>query len=238
MRYSSDAYINEKVVKKVLLSLEQILTVVAKDKGLSNPSKWVEERLTHCEVHSDYYNYIHLKSHKKMWFGVRDTKFNCQPFVLYREFCNTEEQPMKEFEIYTFRTLEDPQFMALVKEAYQDLFDSIRDIRLFYDTVPVLLRIKTEDGLVSLGEYNDLDDGFKVETSLYCLNIEGSNLYVYSVHREKLELDIVKLRLFFHEVEDREGVYTSNIVKVSKMGVPVPFEVLQEGQSWTVHWLD
>ena len=56
--------------------------------------------------------------------------------------------------------------------------------------------------------------------------------------REKLELDIVKLRLFFHEVEDREGVYTSNIVKVSKMGIPVPFEVLQEGQSWTVHWLD
>ena len=114
----------------------------------------------------------------------------------------------------------------------------MRDIRLFYDTVPVLLRIKTEDGLVSLGEYNDLDDGFKVETSLYCLNIEGSNLYVYSVRREKLELDIVKLRLFFHEVEDREGVYTSNIVKVSKMGIPVPFEVLQEGQSWTVHWLD
>ena len=221
------------------LSLEQILMAVAKDKGLSNPCKWVEERLSHCEVQSDYYNYIHLKSHKRMWFGVRDTKFECMPFILYREAINTEEKPMKEFEIYTFKTLEDPTFFDLIKESFQYNYDCIKEVRLFYELTRVDFRIKTEDGVACLGEYNDLDEGFGLDTSLYCLTIKDSNIFVYSVHRERLDLDLIKLRLFFKETE--EGVYSSDIVIVSKMGVPIEVELIKEdedGQEWSVRWYE
>lgn len=238
MRYSSDAYHKQKVVNSVFLSLEQILTVVAKDKGLSNPKKWVEERLAHCEVHSDYYNYIHLKSHKKMWFGVRDTKFECQPFVLYRELAVTEEN-MREFEIFTFRTIEDSNFLELIKEAYQTYFDSIKDLRLFYELTPVEFRVKYGDGVLALGEYNDMDMDFDIETDLYCLHIKDSNIYLYGIHREQMELGVMKLRQYFKEVED--GLYTSDVVLVSKMGQPIPFELVkhsEDGSDWSVNWKD
>lgn len=217
----------------MLLSLEQILKAVAEDKGLSNPKKWVEERLNHCEVHSDYHNYIHLKSHKKMWFGVRDTKFECQPFVLYREL-TVDEENLKEFEIFTFRTIEDSNFLELLKEAYQSYFDSIKDLRLFYELTPVNFRVKYGENILALGEYNDMDVDFEIETDLYCLNIKDSNIYFYAVHREQLELGILKLRQFCKEVE--EGVYTSDTLLITKMGKPVSFKIVKTDSDWSVKW--
>lgn len=218
------------------LSLQQILKMVAKDKELKSPDKWVEERLSHCEVHSDYKTFIHLKSHARMWFGIRDRKFECQPFILYREMMNTDESPIHEFEIYTFQHLQDPLFEQLVKDSFQHYFDSIKDMRLFHDGSPVLLRVKTPVGIVSLGEYNDMDEGFEIETSLYCLTIKDSNIFVYAAHKEKLEIDLIKLRLFFKEQEP--GVYTSDIVVISKLGEPVGVELIRDEDDWSVRWLN
>lgn len=221
----------------MLLSLRRILTAVAKDKKLKNPEKWVEQRLAHCEVHSDYYNFVHLKSHKKMWFGVRDAEFDCKPFVLYRELMVSEEN-MKEFEIYTFRDIEDPKFNEFIREAYQSYFDSIKDLRLFYELTPVNFSVKFGDAVFSLGEYNDMDVDFDIETDLYHLEIKGSNINMFAVHREKLELTILGLMPYFKESED--GVYTSDIVCVTKLGKPVPFEVIkrdEDGTEWSVNWI-
>ena len=221
----------------MLLSLQQILTAVAKDKKLKNPEKWVEQRLAHCEIHSDYYNFVHLKSHKKMWFGVRDSKFECKPFVLYRELMVSEEN-VKEFEIYTFQSIEDPKFMQFIKEAYESYFDSIRDLRLFYELTPVNFSIKHGDTVFSLGEYNDMDVDFDIETDLYHLEIKGSNLNWFAVYKERLELTILGLMPYFKEVA--EGVFTSEIVCVTKLGKPVPFEVIkrdEDGTDWSVNWI-
>lgn len=221
----------------MLLSLQQILTAVAKDKKLKNPEKWVEQRLTHCEINSDYYNFVHLKSHKKMWFGVRDNKFECQPFVLYRELMVSEEN-VKEFEIYTFQSIEDPKFMQFIKEAYESYFDSIKDLRLFYELTPVNFSVKYGDTVFSLGEYNDMDVDFDIETDLYHLELKGSNLNWFAVHKERLEWTILGLMPYFKEVA--EEVYTSEIVCVTNLGKPVPFEVIkrdEDGTDWSVNWI-
>ena len=221
----------------MLLSLQQILTAVAKDKKLKNSEKWVEQRLAHCEIHSDYYNFVQLKSHRKMWFGVRDSKFECQPFVLYRELMVSEEN-VKEFEIYTFTSIEDPKFMEFIKEAYETYFDSIKDLRLFYELTPVNFSVKYGDTVFSLGEYNDMDVDFDIETDLYHLELKGSNLNWFAVHKERLEWTILGLMPYFKEVA--EGVYTSEIVCVTKLGKPVPFEVIkrdEDGTDWSVNWI-
>lgn len=217
----------------MLLSLQQILTAVAKDKKLKNPEKWVEQRLTHCEINSDYYNFVHLKSHRKMWFGVRDSKFECQPFVLYRELMVSEEN-VKEFEIYTFQSIEDTKFMQFIKEAYESYFDSIKDLRLFYELTPVNFSVKYGDTVFSLGEYNDMDVDFDIETDLYHLELKGSNLNWFAVHKERLELTILGLMPYFKEVA--EGAYTSEIVRVTKLGELIPYEVIREDENWRVHW--
>lgn len=217
----------------MLLSLQQILAAVAKDKKLKNPEKWVEQRLTHCEINSDYYNFVHLKSHKKMWFGVRDNKFECQPFVLYRELMVSEEN-VKEFEIYTFQSIEDTKFMQFIKEAYESYFDSIKDLRLFYELTPVNFSVKYGDTVFSLGEYNDMDVDFDIETDLYHLELKGSNLNWFAVHKERLELTILGLMPYFKEVA--EGAYTSEIVHVTKLGELIPYEVIREDENWRVHW--
>lgn len=215
------------------MTLQRILTAVAIGKKVKNPEKWVEQRLAHCEINSDYYNFVHLKSHRKMWFGVRDNKFECQPFVLYRELMVSEDN-VKEFEIYTFQSIEDPKFMEFIKEAYQSYFDSVRDLRLFYELEPVNFSVKFGDAVFSLGEYNDMDVDFDIETDLYHLEIKGSNLNWFAVHKEQLELTILGLMPYFKEVS--EGVYTSEIVRVTKLGEPIPYEVIKEDENWRVYW--
>lgn len=214
-------------------TLQRILTAVAMDKKLENPEQWVEQCLTHCEVHSDYNNFIHLKSNKKMWFGVRDSQFECQPFVLYREFTVSEEN-IKEFEIYTFKSIEDPRFHELIKEAYQSYFDSIKDLRVYYELEPVNFSVKFGDTVLSLGEYNDMDVDFDFETDLYHLEIVGSNINMFTLYKERLELTILGLMPYFKEVA--EGVYTSDIVCVTKLGKPVPFVVVRHDEEWAVNW--
>lgn len=217
-------------------SLQSILMMVAKDKGLKYPEKWVEERLNHCEVHSDYYSFIHLKSNKRMHFGVKDAKFECQPFIIYREMLWTEVKPLTEFEIYTFNTLEDKGFNELLQEAYQSHFDSIKEVRVFFEGTPLAFKIKTDEGYAVLGEYNLMDEGYELQTDLYRLHIKDSNISKYSVHRDIMELEIPKLRAFFTEVS--EDVFTSDVVIVSKGDVIIPFELVKADGEWFVHWKD
>lgn len=228
------------------LTLEKILRTVAKDKGLKNPTKWVKSKMEHCEVHSDTCDHIHLLSNRWMHFGIMDASFDCPPFILYREMVNNDRvSECKEIEIYTFRDLEDAQFKNILIDSYKFHYDTIKDLRLYYNLIPVYHRMKTECGFIALGEYNELEeDDFEVETSLYSLCVKGSNLFVYAVHRELLELHIQKLTTFFEWIAETEGeddttqgVYVSDIVTVKKLGEPIPFELLRsEGGEWSVRW--
>ena len=72
--------------------LEQILSMVAKSKKVKDEKAWVDKILKHCEVHSDYLHFVNLKSNPRMWFGISDAKFECQPFILFRQFKNNDEK--------------------------------------------------------------------------------------------------------------------------------------------------
>ena len=124
--------------------------------------------------------------------------------------------------------------MEFIKEAYQFYFDSVRDLRLFYELEPVNFSVKFGDTVFSLGEYNDMDVDFDIETDLYHLEIQGSNLNWFAVHKEQLELTILGLMPYFKEKS--EDVHTSEIVRVTKLGKSVPFVVVRHNDDWSVNW--
>lgn len=215
----------------MLLSLEQILRTVAKDKGLKNPQKWVEEKLSHCEVNSDYHNFVHLVSHKKMWFGVRDAKFECKPFVLYKEIENTDYTSFSEFEIYTFPSLSDHTFLEIVKDAFQYSFESVKDLRLYFNSVSVGFRVQlSDDSFCELKKYNDLDIGFVILTDLFTRKLVGQKETVkYFNNKELLELDLLKLKDGVDKVVDdfySQGdrrVYLTESIQICYKGSTLPF---------------
>lgn len=215
----------------MLLSLEQILRTVAKDKGLKNPKKWVEEKLDHCEIYSDYHNSVHLVSHKRMWFGVKDAKFECKPFILYKERENTEYIPFSEFEIYTFPSLSDRTFLEIVKDAYQYSFENVKDLRLYFNATSVDFRVQlSDDSFCELQKYNDLDVGFAILTDLFTLKLLGENEIVkYFNNKELLELDLLKLKDGVNKVLDDfysqgdKKVYLTDNIEVYHKGSTLSF---------------
>lgn len=228
----------------MLLSLEQILGVVAKSKGVSNPKKWVEDKLTHCELSSDYFSYIHLKSNKNMWFGIRDTKFECQPFVLFREYINNDSADcVREFEIYTFRSLKDKQFLELLKDSYEYHYDIIEDLRVFFETQPVLCELRDRDGeLLKLKKFYDLDEGYTLTTNLFHFTIQDSNLDFYFCSKDLLEIQIINLRSYNQGVDEKKStktreVYLTDNMIVMKSGDRLFFELSKTGQGFDVTWV-
>ena len=215
----------------MLLSLEQILRGVAKDKKLKKPQKWIEEKLEHCEIYSDYYNFVHLVSHKGMWFGVRDAKFECKPFILYKERENTEYLSFSEFEIYTFPSLSDPTFLEIVKDAYQYSFESVKDLRLYFNATSVEVKVQlSDDSFCELQKYNDLDGGFAILTDLFTLKLLGEQEVIkYFNNKELLELDLLKLKDGVNKVLDEYystnglKVYLTEDIVVSHKGSALPF---------------
>ena len=86
-------------------TLRDVLSMVAKSKKIKDESQWVEGILKHCEIDSDYLNFVNLRSNCNMWFGVSDAKFSCQPFILFRQFNNNENK--REFSEIFRRWLSD-----------------------------------------------------------------------------------------------------------------------------------
>ncbi len=216
----------------MLLSLEQIFNVIAKDKGLKNPAKWVEEKLNHCEVHSDYHSFVNLKSHKRMYFGVRDTKFDCQDFILYVEYMNNDEPRWyREFEIYTFKTLNFcDEVFNYFKNAFEYHYDTVKDFRLYFQTQPVLFSLVYPDkSRAKLGQYNDLGVLGDVEllTDLFKIEIEGNPIPpCYCKSEEQVRLKVIEYAGFFEPIKrmsSQEGYpifYDTDKLKITFIGSP------------------
>ena len=227
----------------MLLSLEQILRVVAKSKGISNSKKWIEDRLNHAEISSNYYNYIHLKSNKRMWFGVRDAKFECQPFILFREYENNDSlETVKEFELFTFTSFQDKTFLELLKDSYVTHYDIIMDFRVFFETQPVMFDMRGPDGKrIKLKEYNDLDEGFTILTNLYQLTVQGLDKVFYFCSRDLLEIQIINLCSFNQGVnvekssESRE-VYLTDNMEVMRSEERQHFELTRTKEGFEITW--
>ena len=197
-------------------TLSEILRAVALAKGLKSPDKWVEQRLEKAQVKSDYHSYILLHSHRRMWFGLRDGEFECQPFVLFRQYKNNDDNPeINEFEIYTFSHLTDDLFRKLVKEAYHEKFDTIEDCRLFYNLHPVNMVVQTVDGKPAvLGEFNEINEVPDLYTDLFQLtiNFPTPQVKVYAADRDVIKLAILKYKDLNMGVieklsDDRQSVY-------------------------------
>lgn len=228
----------------MLLSLEQILRVVAKSKGLANPKKWIEDILNHCEVSSNYYNYIHLKSNKTMCFGVRDAKFECQPFILFREYENNDSKDsIKEFELYTFTSFKDKMFLEILKDSYEDRYDIIMDFRVYFETQLVVFELKDSDGkLLKLKEYNDLDEGYTILTNLYQLTVQGLETTFYFCSRDLLEIQIINLRSINQGVNkekstDSREVYLTDNMVVMKSDERLYFELSRTDKGFDITWV-
>lgn len=225
----------------MLLTLGKIFTAIAKDKKVKNVEAWVESRLNHCEISSDYRTFVHLKSNKKMWFGVRDTQFECKDFVLYREYSNVESLPITEYEIYTFSSLEDKEFFSLIQEAYTTEYDKIKDVRLFFELTPISLKVKTGYGYAALGTFAEGDD-FTVETPLYCLTLGDSLVCQYFKEKTMLEYNMVKYGLRYQDLE--KDILAENLnCRVFKEGKELKYRFVRKEKlpclkdGWMVEWL-
>lgn len=228
----------------MLLSLEQILRVVAKSKDIANPKKWIEDRLSHAEVSSNYYNYIHLKSNKAMWFGVRDAKFECQPFILFREYINNDSvDSVKEFELYTFTSFKDKTFLELLKDSYEYRYDTIVDFRVFFETQAVMFDLRGSDGkLLKLKEYNNLDEGYTILTNLYQLTVQGLETTFYFCSKDLLEIQIINLRSLNQGVNTEKSTDSREVYLTDNMIVMVSeerqhFELYRTKEGFEVTWL-
>ncbi len=232
----------------MLLSLEQIFSFIAKDKGIKNQEEWVKRKLDKCELHSDYFSYLHLKSHRNMWFGVKDAKFDCQDFVLYREYKNNDSvHEFKEFEIYTFDSINDlSKLDFFFRESYQYSYDMMKDFRLYFQTSPIKFKVVLPDGSsAKLGQYNDLDDGYKVKMDIYTISLKDDVLpSTYCKTIDQLVLKVIAFRDFCKLIEgqdinsDKPVYYDTSAISVTKNDKPVKFELYKLGNEWKVNVLN
>ena len=221
--------------------LEQILSMVAKSKKVKDEKAWVDKILKHCEVHSDYLHFVNLKSNPRMWFGVSDAKFECQPFILFRQFKNNDEKKeIREFEIYTFENLNDAVFIELLEDSYCSHYDIMEDFRVFFNNREIDFRLELASSPpTKLGEYNDLSEGYTLITDLYKVTITGFEDYVaYCDSEDLLELTLTNLNGYM-KINDKKSTadrvaFDSPIVKVRKNGKDVPFEFFKDGQGYHV----
>ena len=221
--------------------LEQILSMVAKSKKVKEEKTWVDKILKHCEVHSDYLHFVNLKSNPRMWFGVSDAKFECQPFILFRQFKNNDEvKEVREFEIYTFENLNDAVFVELLEDSYCSHYDIMEDFRVYFNNREIDFRLEFANGEpAKLGEYNDLSEGYSIITDLYKVTIDGFEDYAtYCDSEDMLELTLTNLNGYM-KINDKKSsadrvVFNSPVVTVWKSGEPVPFEMYKDKTGYSV----
>ena len=220
-------------------SLEQILCMVAKSKKVKDEKSWVDKILKHCEIHSDYIHFVNLKSNPCMWFGVSDAKFECQPFVLFRQLKNNDfEKEVREFEIYTFEDLQDNRFKSMLEDSYGAEYDVVEDFRLFFlaDEVKFSM-VLTNGNTAKLGEYNDLSNGYTLLTDIFTISIDDIEGYEkYCNNKDALEIMLLNLNVYMEINKEKSTadrvVFDSPIVKVRKNGKDVPFDFFKDGQGY------
>lgn len=219
--------------------LEQILSMVAKSKKVKDVDAWVDKILKHCEIHSDYLHFVNLKSNPCMWFGVSDAKFECQPFVLFRQLKNNDfEKEVREFEIYTFEDLQDNRFKSMLEDSYGAEYDAVEDFRLFFLADEVKFSIVLTNGnAAKLGEYNDLSDGYTLLTDIFTISIDDIEGYEkYCNNKEALEIMLLNLNVYMEINKEKSTadrvVFDSPIVKVRKNGKDVLFDFFKDGQGY------
>lgn len=224
--------------------LEQILSMVAKSKKVKYEKTWVDKILKHCEIHSDYLHFVNLKSNPRMWFGVSDAKFECQPFILFRQFKNNDEKKeVKEFEIYTFERLNDKTFTELLEDSFCSHYDIMEDFRVYFNNREIDFRLERSGGEpAKFGEYNDLSEGYSIITDLYKVTIEGFEDYTtYCDSEDLLELTLTNLNGYMSINKEKSTadrvVFDSPVVTVLKSGKPMPFEMWKDGQGYHIKLL-
>lgn len=213
-------------------SLEQILCMVAKSKKVKDEKSWVDKILKHCEIHSDYIHFVNLKSNPCMWFGVSDARFECQPFVVFRQLKNNDfEKEVREFEIYTFENLQDKKFKSMLEDSYGAEYDAVEDFKLFFllDEVEFSI-VLTNGNTAKLKQYNDLSEGYEFVTSLYTVIIDDIEDYTTYCNAEETLKNILMNLNGYMEINKEKStadrvVFNSPVVKVKKNGNPVPYGI-------------
>ena len=224
--------------------LGQILSMVAGSKKVKDENVWVDKILKHCEIHSDYLHFVNLRSNPRMWFGVADTKFECHPFILFRQFKNNDEvKEVREFEIYTFENLNDAVFIELLEDSYCSHYDIMEDFRVYFNNREIDFRLELAGGeLAKFGEYNDLSEGYSITTDLYKVTITGFEDYVaYCDSEDLLELTLTNLNGYM-KINNKKSsadrvVFDSPVVTVWRNGEVVPFEMHKDGQGYHIKLL-
>lgn len=222
-------------------TLEQILCMVAKSKKVRDADAWVERILKHCEIHSDYLHFVNLKSNPLMWFGVSDAKFECQPFVLFRQLKNNNfEKEIKEFEIYTFENLQDKKFKSMLEDSYSAEYDAVEDFRLFFllDEVEFSI-VLTNGNTAKLKQYNDLSEGYELLTDLYTVTVDDIEDYsTYCNSEETLRVILMNLNGYMEINKEKSTAdyvaFNSPVVKVKRNGKDVSFEMIKDKTGYSV----
>ena len=215
--------------------------MVAKSKKVKDEKSWVDKILKHCEIHSDYIHFVNLKSNPCMWFGVSDARFECQPFVVFRQLKNNDfEKEVREFEIYTFENLQDKKFKSMLEDSYGAEYDAVEDFKLFFllDEVEFSI-VLTNGNTAKLKQYNDLSEGYEFVTSLYTVIIDDIEDYTTYCNAEETLKNILMNLNGYMEINKEKStadrvVFNSPVVKVKKNGNPVPFEMYKDGQGYHV----
>ena len=206
--------------------------MVAKSKKVKDEKSWVDKILKHCEIHSDYIHFVNLKSNPCMWFGVSDARFECQPFVVFRQLKNNDfEKEVREFEIYTFENLQDKKFKSMLEDSYGAEYDAVEDFRLFFllDEVEFSI-VLTNGNTAKLKQYNDLSEGYEFVTSLYTVIIDDIEDYTTYCNAEETLKNILMNLNGYMEINKEKStadrvVFNSPVVKVKKNGNPVPYGI-------------
>ena len=224
--------------------LKQILTMVAGSKKVKDEKSWVDKILKHCEIHSDYLHFVNLKSNPRMWFGVADVKFECQPFILFRQFKNNDEKKeVREFEIYTFENLQDKKFKSMLEDSFGAEYDAVEDFRLFFLADEVKFSVVLANGnAAKLGEYNDLSDGYTLLTDIFTITIDDIEGFdKYCNNEDTLEIMLLNLNVYMEIDKEKSTAdrvaFNSPVVKVKRNGKNIPFEFFKDGQGYHVNLL-
>ena len=176
-----------------------------------------------------------------MWFGVSDAKFECQPFVLFRQLKNNNfEKEIKEFEIYTFENLQDKKFKSMLEDSYSAEYDAVEDFRLFFllDEVEFSI-VLTNGNTAKLKQYNDLSEGYELATSLYTIIIDDIEDYTtYCNSDETLKNILMNLNGYMEINKEKSTAdyvaFNSPVVKVKRYGAEVQFEMIKDKTGYSV----
>ena len=177
-----------------------------------------------------------------MWFGVWDTQFECKPFLLYREYNNVEESTIREYEFFTFPSMEDKDFFNLIRQSYTEDYDKLIDLRLYFELTPINLKIKTEYGYVTIGDSVDYDTELTLETPLYSLIAKDCTIHQYYRDKDYLEYQMLKFGLRYQDLE-KDVLDTDLNVRVLYDGQELPFRFVRKEKlpclkdGWVVEWL-